>query len=860
MSRFHPFPAAGFDAVEYELPGPWRMRASAQEPWLDATVPGTVHTDLLAAGRIPDPFFRTGEREVQWVDKCDWEYCSELQLDAHTLAHEHVELLFDGLDTYAEVSLNGARLLAADNMFRRWRVPIKAHARSGRNTLRVLLKSPVHAGLARLAALGFNPPAVVDWSEIGGLGERKISMFTRKAPYHYGWDWGPRLVTSGIWRPVRVHAWSGVRIAALRIAAENWNADDATLTAELEIVACGSGAAELALASPTDGQITARSRVALHAGAQICTLRCRVRRPRLWWSNGLGEPFLYEFIASVKFGPWQDRRTVKSGLRRVRILQPPDAQGAGFHVELNGIPVFMKGANYIPCDSFPPRVSRATRAHIVRSAAAAHMNMLRVWGGGVYEEDEFYDLCDSHGILVWQDFMFACVMYPGDDAFLESVRAEAIDNVKRLRNHPCLALWAGNNEIDVAWRQNVPGGGWGWKERYNGAQRDVLWRAYRAIFHDILPRVVAEHDPGRFYWPSSPLAAWDGGDGVTHANLLASRQSGDIHYWGVWWGKQPFASYRNAIGRFMSEYGFQSFPSLRSVHAFTAFDDRDVFSEVMRAHQRSAIGNETLREYMARDYPVPQSFAAFLYVSQVLQAEGVRTAMEAHRVRRPYCMGSLYWQINDCWPAASWSSIDYYGRWKALHYFARRAFAPVLLTVWLDDGAITIQAVNDRLEPIDAMLVLRLIDFQGTELRSHTQAAQIAGNCSTRIDSHPAGRWLASVPTDSVLLHCALQHRGGTLAEQNLYFRPVKDLALPPAAVEVRVVAEQTSLAITVSCPMLVKTLCLETQAAEGHFSDNYFDLLPGVARTVRFTPTHPMHAPTLERDLRVWHMALVDG
>ena len=846
------------DPLEFELPGPWRMRATGEPHWLPATVPGSVHTDLLAAGRIPDPFWRTNEREVQWVDKLDWEYCTDVQLDARVLAHEQIDLVFDGLDTYAEVALNGVPLLGADNMFRRWRVPLKAHLRSGANALRVLLKSPVQAGLARLAALGFNPPAVVDWSEVGGLGERKISMLTRKAPYHYGWDWGPRLVTSGIWRPVRVQAWSGMRIEALRVAVDSLNDDEATVAIELEIVASAAGEAELTLTSPTDAHLSARSRVALRAGEQRCTVRCHIRRPRLWWSNGLGEPFVYEFTAAVKFGPWQERRCVKTGLRRIRVLQPPDAEGTGFQIELNGVPVFIKGANYIPCDSFPARVSHATRAHIVQSAAAAHMNMLRIWGGGIYEEDDFYDLCDAHGILVWQDFMFACAMYPGDEAFLQNVRAEAIDNVKRLRNHPCLALWAGNNEIDVAWRHDVPGGGWGWKERYAAEHRETLWQAYRAIFHDILPEVIATHDPGRFYWPSSPLAAWDGADALTHADLSAPRQSGDIHYWGVWWGKLPFSTYRTAIGRFMSEYGFQSFPALRTVRAFTEPQDRAVLSEVMQSHQRSAIGNETILEYMARDYPQPQSFPAFLYVSQVLQAEGVRTAMEAHRVRRPYCMGSLYWQINDCWPAASWSSIDVYGRWKALQYFARRAFAPVLLSAWREDDRIVMHGVNDTLAAAQGTLTLRLIDFRGTVLRTHTQPVHLAANSSTRIGSYPVSAWLAGTAADAVLLQCTVQCRDGMCAEQILYFRPVKELALPAAAIEIGVAVQPTCLALTVRCPVLVKTLCLETDAIDGHFSDNYFELLPGTSRTVHFTPTGQTDAAALKRDLELWHMARV--
>ena len=299
----------------------------------------------------------------------------------------------------------------------------------------------------------------------------------------------------------------------------------------------------------------------------------------------------------------------------------------------------MKGANYIPNDSFLPRVTQAVYERVVGSAAGANMNMLRVWGGGIYEDDAFYELCDKNGILIWHDFMFACMMYPGDQAFLDNVRQEIVDNVRRLRNHPCIALWVGNNEIDTAWQNDVPNGGWKWKESYTPAQRDQMWATYQAIFYQILPQVVAQHDPQRFYWPSSPLASWDGHSTVRHADLTTKLQSGDIHSWGVWWAQRPFSSYRAYIGRFMTEYGFQSFPEFKTVQAYTEPGDYDIFSEVMQAHQRSSIGNGTIKTYMERDYIVPKDFRQFLYVGQVLQAEGIKVAMEAHRTACPSAWG-----------------------------------------------------------------------------------------------------------------------------------------------------------------------------------------------------------------------------
>ena len=791
--------------LEREISGPWQFREAGIGDWLPATVPGTVHTDLLANGKIPDPFYRTNERDLQGIDKKDWEYQTILDLDAATLAQRHIELCFAGLDTVAEVTLNDALVLQADNMFRRWTADIKPHARLGANRLRVLFRSPVRQGLKRLAAVGYALPAVDDWSEIGGLGDTHVSMMLRKAAYHYGWDWGPRFVTSGIWRKVSLRAWSGARIADLTMVQNHVSAEKAELTVRFEIVSDEAGPAAIALTSPTDPAITPRARIPLRPGTNTAEIHFTIAKPKLWWSNGLGEAFLYDFVGTLAGGQASDRRTVTTGLRTIRIVQKPDDQGASFNVELNGVPVFMKGANYIPNNSFLPRVTRAKYERLVRSAADTHMNMIRVWGGGIYEDDAFYDLCDRHGILVWQEFAFACLMYPGDQAFLDNVREEAVDNIRRLRDHACVALWVGNNEIDTAWQNDVPEGGWGWKQQLNAAQRDQLWATYKAIFYHILPDAVAAHDPDRFYWPSSPLASWDGHDEVRHADLATPKQSGDIHYWGVWWGEKPFSSYRTNVGRFMSEYGFQSFPEFKTVQAYAAPGDYDIMSEVMQAHQRSYIGNKTIVEYMARDYKVPKDFRQFLYVGQVLQAEGIRMAMEGHRARMPYCMGSLFWQINDCWPVASWSSIDYYGRWKALQYFARKSFAPVLVTSSLQDGQVTVQLVSDRLKDQPATLLLAVTDFHGAVKKSVRRSLTLKANSSAVAFTGAAADLLAGAVPETAFLHATLTSGGKTLAEDILYFRPVKELALPQAAVTTKMRDLGGAYAIALSSPTLVK-------------------------------------------------------
>lgn len=843
---------------EKELSAGWKFREAGTGEWLAAAVPGTVHTDLLAAGKIPDPFYRTNERDLQWIDKKDWEYQTTLDIDAATLAHDHIELCFAGLDTYADIYVNDALVLQADNMFRRWTVDIKAHAKTGKNTLRVLLHSPVKEGLKLLDTLGYNPPAVDDWSEIGGLGDKKISMFTRKASYHYGWDWGPRFVTSGIWRPVCLRAWNAVRISDLHIVQSNLSADKADLTAVFEIVADKAGPAVIDLQCPSDATVNARANIQLEPGVNIAEIPFVIAKPKLWWTNGLGEAFLYDFVGQLATARGNDRRDVRTGLRTLKIVQQPDADGASFLVELNGVPVFMKGADYIPNDNFLPRVTHAVYERVVRSAVDTHMNMLRVWGGGIYENDAFYDLCDENGILIWQDFMFACLMYPGDQAFLDNVRAEAVDNVRRLRNHPCIALWVGNNEIDTAWQNDVPGSGWGWKEKYTPVQREQLWGAYKAIFYEILPQTIAAHDPQRFYWPSSPLAAWDGHETVSHASLTTKLQSGDIHYWGVWWGKKPFSSYREIVGRFMSEYGFQSFPEFKTVQAYAAPGDYDILSDVMKAHQRSSIGNVTIKEYMARDYKVPADFRQFLYVGQVLQAEGVRVAMEGHRARMPFCMGSLFWQINDCWPVASWSSIDYYGRWKAQQYFARKSFARELVTSYVDGNAVKVSVVSDRLTDQAATLTLRVMDFRGAVLKTLQQPLTIKANSSALAFTAPTADLLGGAAPETVLMQASLAAGDDVLAEDILYFRPVKDLALPQASVSTTIKNLGDAFSIALSSPVLVKNLCLSVDDIDGVFSDNYFDLVPGRPAVVRFKPARASSAKALESNLQLMHMALV--
>ncbi len=842
-----------------ELREGWQFRQANLGNWMPAGVPGSIHTALMANGVIEDPFYRTNEKELQWIDKNNWEYRTTFRAGGEWLEQDRLVLEFLGLDTYADVYLNGELILRADNFHRAWEVEVKGKIRKGENELYLYFHSPTQMGLEKLNAHGYGLPAVNDQSENGGMGDKRVSIFVRKPGYHFGWDWGPRLVTSGIWRPVRLKGWREARLADVYFHQVNVNEKQAEAEVEVEVEAARPVApayreAEAGLLSVfwKDSLLASRP-VSLAPGKQTVAIPLTFRNPRLWWTKDLGEPFLYELSVVLESGGRElSRQEKRIGLRHIRVVQEPDAKGESFYVELNGHPVFCKGANYIPNDVFLDRVDTAWYREIVQAAADANMNMLRVWGGGIYEDDLFYGLCDEQGILIWQDFMFACSMYPWDEAFLESVRQEAIYNIRRLRNHACIALWCGNNEIDVAWSEYNERGGWGWKRQYSPEQRKAIWRGYERLFHELLPREVAAHHPGAFYWPSSPYA----GEGK-HASYNSS--SGDIHYWGVWHGEHPFSDFRKYVGRFMSEYGFQSFPEFRAVQQYTLPEDWDIESEVMAAHQRSGIGNLRIRSYMKGHYVLPEDFSHFLYVGQLLQAESIKMAIEAHRGAKPYCMGTLYWQLNDCWPVASWAGMDYYRNWKALHYFVRDAFKKDVLTFEGDGDRINVRICSGRKAPAEAELRLEVRDFDGALLWYENTAARLSPDSALLAAALPADILQGLGDKRQMYLRGRLLEGGQLLHENLYYFAPPKDLALPEnPGIEVKLKATGIgSYEIRLRAGKLAKNVFLEFDEAEGFFSDNYFDLQPGEEKVIAFREKKMGENPLLAEQLKI--VSLVD-
>ena len=821
----------------------WQFRqvaAGAQDAetgWLPATVPGDVHLDLLANKKIDDPFFRDNEAKLQWIENESFEYRLNFDASPSLMARSNVDLIFDGLDAVSQVYLNGVQVLAADNMFRIWRVPVKGHLHPGKNLLRVVFPSPIKAAQEVAAGDAFRLKSMT-----------ADKTYVRKAAYEFGWDWGPKFVTSGIWRPVRLEAWDKVRIADFAIRQRDVSKDVAHASAEVEVEAATAGSAKVSVQYADDGKpVTLRTVASLHAGRNVIVLPVEIRQPKLWYPAGYGDQPLYEFTAQVSTGVQPaDERKAKVGLRTIVLQRELDKWGRSFELVVNGIPVFAKGADVIPFDSFPNRVTTADYRRILESARDANMNTIRHWGGGYYETEEFYSICDELGIMIWQDFQFGNDWQPGTYAFKLNIQAEAEDQVRRLRNHPSIVLWSGNNETEAAFS-------WGPRPTLPPDVRLLIWQDYLTEFSGILPRVVARLDPETPYWPSSPSADYE--------PLSDHYQSGDAHIWDVWHGRVPFSTYETHHARFVTEYGFQSFPEMKTIEAFTTPEDRTgIFTPVMLAHQKNNEGNSIIHDYLLKDYSEPKDFASFLYVSQVLQAEGIKIGAEHFRRSRPETMGSIFWQLNDCWPVASWSSIDYYGRWKALQYYARRFYAPILVSPHVEDGSLKVYIVSDKTVVTPATLRVRLMDFDGNVLLEESQPVDVAPLASKDYLDWPLKKLAdaGAANTSRVFVVADLQTGGATdfamngkqISRNLAYLAPVKEIHLKPAQLKVETTGAQGSYKIRIGSPVLARSVYLTFGDLDVKVSDNYFDIMPG--ETVEITATSSATLDAIKAQLKV--------
>jgi len=818
----------------FDLNGEWSLKRADQDELLPAQVPGCVHTDLLAAGKIDDPFYRDNEDRIQWISDADWVYSRTFEVSAEMLSYDHVLLRCEGLDTLATLTLNGRRVGRGENMFRTWEMNVRDALRRGENRLEVRLASPFRYVEERRAQR-----ALPEWA---GPKEAKGRAWLRKEPCNFGWDWGPVMMTSGIWRPIRLVAFNLGRITDIAIRQKHSEGHanlTVTVTAEVLGDADLSAAARLVL----DGQTVTEASEKISDG--MAQLRLHVSDPKLWWPNGMGAQPLYAVEVQLlnDAGEIVDDEERRVGIRTLRLDRHPDKWGESFQFVVNGVPFFAKGANWIPADSFATRMTGERYADLLQSAVDANMNMIRVWGGGIYEDDIFYNICDELGLCVWQDFMFACSAYPTfDKEFLRNVRAEAEDNVRRLRHHACIALWCGNNELE----QGLVGDEW--------TDTQMSWKDYGELFDDLLPAVVKELDPDRDYWPSSPhTSCGDRGN-------FNDPTCGDAHLWSVWHGRKPFEWYRTCDHRFNSEFGFQSFPEPKTTSGYTEPADRNITSYVMEHHQRSGQGNTLIMHYLLDWFRLPTSFEMTLWLSQILQGMAMKYAVEHWRRAMPRGMGTLYWQLNDTWPGASWSSIDYYGRWKAVHFMAKRFYASLLMSGVenVEDGKVEVHVTNDLLKPIKGRVRWRLTDVTGNLLLEDATEFDAPPQQNAVVSRADVKQFLEQLGKRDLLFWLELEgENGGKSSDVVLFARP-KHLELPEPGIRwsmTDVAGGTYALRLEAERPALWVWASLSEDDAR--FSDNFVHLFPGESQEIIINPKVELTRGQIEGQLLV--ASLVD-
>ncbi|MDO5396347.1 MAG: glycoside hydrolase family 2 protein [bacterium] len=772
------------------LNGKWQLRFADGKQLYDAEVPGSVFSDLMNNGVMEDPFLGDNEYKALELSKSDFEYIRDFYLE--NIDFDHIFLNCDGLDTLCDVYLNDVLILKADNMHRCYKTEITGYVKSGINTIRIYINSPT------MYALRKNDEQFLTSCADAVPGISHI----RKAHYMFGWDWGPKLPDSGIWRDIYITAFNKSRLGDIQIAhdgtEQEWSIKISTEVLSEDISCCE---VEYSLTSP-EGEIIYCSNES----------KIKIPSPKLWWPNNMGDQPLYTLsVRLIENGTETDTRSYKLGLRKIKLIRRPDKWGESFEFEINGQSIFAMGADYIPEDNLLPRITRERSEQLIRACAEANFNMLRIWGGGYYPDDWFYDLCDKYGILIWQDHLYACGAYKFSDSFKESITAETEDNVRRLRHHACLALWSGNNELEYAWAY------WGWGEAYG----EELKHDYLRQFEEYLPALTKSLDPYTDYITSSPTS----GGGFDDPN---DENRGDMHYWEVWHGRKPLTDYRKLYPRFMSEFGLQSFPDIKTIKSFTDPEDRNIYSYIMECHQKNGTGNEKIMYYISEHFHYPKNLDAVVYLSQLVQAEGVRIGVEHWRRNRGRCMGALYWQLNDCWPGASWSGIDCYGRRKALHCFAKHFYAPLLIGSVYEDGCMALFVSNETREAVSDTAVWQLKSFEGEIL--------MQGECTADTSPYSSQELTRiQMPDMTYTQKCGVYFEFGfknSRKHEAAFLVPYKHLMLaePEITYTVRYSGSRTHIELSAKKPALF----VHIEANDCVFSDNYFHLMPG--RTAEIT------------------------
>ena len=811
--------------VSQSLNSDWHLTTDTLNIDLQVVVPSVVQTDLYAAGIIPHPYLGNVEPELQWIPQREWTYSLMFDVNDNVWNNNNIELIFNGLDTYSDVWLNGTKIIHSDNMFKKYSKEVKNLLKKNGNSLKVNFYPFDNQRDSLIETYHLRFP------------EKYAVM--RKCGYQNGWDWAPRYLNIGIWKDVTLCGWSDFKVENISILTEKIDGNDAVMSANIRVSADGNH--DLKFAVFHDGKMLAEERVSSD-GKIRAKIPFKLKNVALWWPNGMGEQSLTTFTVNI----YENEQLVGSeevttGIRKIELIEEPDSIGSAMFFRVNGKKVYIKGANYVPEEMFESWMSKDKTIKLLAECVPAHFNMLRVWGGGIYPPDYFYDICDSLGIMVWQDFMFAGSTYPYSDEFLSNVKEEAVQQVIHYQNHPSLALWCGNNEVSEGYVN------WGWQNSMGWSDEEYaeMKHGMDTLFEHILCEVVDTHDGTRSYWPSSPKNGW---------GKAASLLEGDVHYWGVWWGELPYEIYLEKVGRFNSEFGYQAYPDISTLLKISPTLDDDV----LQTHQKHARGESLIKKHVEKyvissdrresrnlyletsekDFSIPIcSSRNDVYYSQLSQAWGVGLAIEAQREAKPRSMGSLYWQLNDAWPVISWSSIDYYGNKKALHWKLRDLYAPILIGVLpTTDGNFKAYANSDLYREINADLVLNFKDFEGKIMKSYSEKVFIPENGCVRL-SLDLNDFISGIDKDKVYIEMQLVENDEVIAKRLQYLVYPKDLKLRKVELQPKIKVENGIGTITFVSPTLVKDVYIDfpENSEIYELSENFFDLEPNVIKTVTF-------------------------
>jgi beta-mannosidase len=823
------------------LNGKWTAACPQREIEIPARVPGDVYRDLLKAKQIPDPFYRDNEEQCKWIGESDWTYTRDFTVSKALLQRERVLLKCHGLDTLATLTINGQQVATTDNMFRTWEWDVKDLLKAGNNSITISFASAMQ--YCRKKGEERKLPGWCTYDR----------NWIRKEQCNFDWDWGLHAVTAGIWRDIELLAFDTARLGDIAITQDHGDEGRSPARQSVDPVRLA-----VSVGVEKKGRSSLRARVSVQLNDKLvatqeqtltgktASLSLNITDPQLWWPNTMGDQPLYEVTVELQdaTGTALDAQSRRIGLRTLVLDRHKDEWGESFQFVVNGIPFFSKGANWIPADAIQSRMTEKQYRMLIQASADANMNMLRVWGGGIYEEDVFYDLCDELGICIWQDFMFACASYPTfDKPFMATVKAELTDNIKRLRHHPSIALWCGNNELE----QGLVSETW--------TKFAMSWKDYGKLFDKMIPDAVAKLDPQGSYWPGSPHSP--SGDREDYNNPTC----GDAHLWDVWHGKKPFEWYRTCEHRFNSEFGFQSFPEPKTVNGYTEKADRNITSRIMEHHQRSGIGNTTIMQYMLDWFKLPFGFDNTLWTSQILQGMAIKYACEHWRRSMPRGMGTLYWQLNDCWPVASWASIDYHGRWKALHYMAKEFFAPVLVSGLEDKkkGTVEIHVTSDRLKALDAVVSWRVTDAAGKSLLSGNKKLQTPVNGSRRIETLKLKSLIDEKTANDLIVWLELKTKGEPTQRNMVLFARPKHLALSEKpGINIAIKAQTDgSFKLTLKAKQPALWTWIELTGVDATLSTNFIHLRPGSQETITVKPARKLTLQQLKQKLVV--RSLVD-